>query len=65
MRRHFYGAGLVVLGVWEAAALASRGRIPTVSRTCSGRRGRQAVLVLWMTGAAAHVVRHRVLDPEE
>jgi hypothetical protein len=57
VRHHFYGGGLAMLGVWELAALTSRGRVPTVTRTTRGHRVRTAVLLTWMLGAAVHVLR--------
>lgn len=59
MRKHFYGAGLIGLGVWEAIAFASRGRVPTVSRTVGKCPKRKTVLVLWMAGAVVHIFRHK------
>ena len=55
--KQFYGWGLITLGAWEAVAFATRGRVPTVSRTTKGHRRRQAALLVWMCGAAVHVLR--------
>ena len=55
--RHLYGVGLVLLGAWEAAAFATSGRVLTVSATVRGSPRRQAALLLWMAGAALHVLR--------
>ena len=57
MRKHFYGVTLCSLGFWETVAIATRGKVPTITTTVRKSRRRQAALIMWMAGAVVHVVR--------
>ena len=58
-----WGLAGAVLGSWELAAILT-GRVPTVSRTVCGLRGRwpaftTAVVVGWAAGTTAHLLTYR------
>jgi len=54
-RRHFYGISIVVLGAWEAAALA--GRAPTITSTARRHRWLRFVWAPFLIGVARHLHR--------
>jgi uncharacterized membrane protein len=67
LHKHFYGASAITLGVWEAAAYATKHKIPTVSAaTCKARRRHRkltlAAVIAWTTGLVVHLARHELSD---
>lgn len=65
MRRNFWGATVIVFGVWESVAFATGRRVPTVSTTCSlarrrWRRRTDAVAMIYFAGLVYHVFRHQI-----
>lgn len=64
VRRHFYGALLVTLGLWEATSYGS-GRVPTI--TTLSRNGcrrwppLRLVVIAFLLGAGRHLTSERRL----
>lgn len=61
--KHHWGATVICLGVWEAAAFATAGRVPTITRTVRGatRRWRytRLLVAVWLLALGRHLVTDR------
>lgn len=59
MRGRFWAANAIALGLWEAAAYGTRGRVPTVSSTCRRAQRRcklgTRVIVAWCFGLVRYL----------
>lgn len=56
----------ITLGAWETTAVTTR-KIPTISRTCYMARSRharqtEAVIILWLAGLGAHLLKRASED---
>lgn len=60
--KYFWPACAVTLGVWESAALLSKGKVPLITsltRNChrKWRRRTEAVVGIWLVGLGAHLLQ--------
>lgn len=61
MKQHFWGMTAAFFGAWETLSFASKGKVPTVSRSVWWSLGRSApltklVVAAYLVGLARHLL---------
>lgn len=62
MMNKFWPACAITLGVWETAALVTKGKVPLITTTtkmCRSKwkRRTEVVVGVWVVGLAAHLLK--------